>query len=100
MKEGQTHGGILGKRGRESQTILDSRIDTIHLNGHTLIPLGYLLHWNGEVMRIQLLKIPAFARRFGYLMLDGIRESAENTGRAFSHMNVKEHIHDRCLYTY
>jgi len=33
-------------------------------------------------MRLQLIKVPVFVRRFGWLMLDGVRESAENTGRA------------------
>ena len=33
-------------------------------------------------------------------MLDGICESAENTARAFSNMNIKEQILDRCLYTF
>jgi hypothetical protein len=30
---------------------------------------------------IRLIKIPVFIRRFGWLMLDGVNESAENMGR-------------------
>jgi hypothetical protein len=51
-------------------------------------------------MRLQRIKIPVFVRRFDGLMLDGVSESAENAARAFSDLNVKEQIHDRCLYTY
>ncbi len=31
------------------------------------------------------------------MMLDGVSESAENMGRVFSDMNIKEQILDRCL---
>jgi hypothetical protein len=48
-------------------------------------------------MRLQLIKIPVFVRRFDWLMLDGVSESAENAGRAISDMNIKEPILDRCL---
>jgi hypothetical protein len=50
-------------------------------------------------MRLQLIKKPVFIRRFSWMMLDGVSESAENTGRAFSDMNIKEQILDRCLDT-
>ena len=49
-------------------------------------------------MGLPLIKISVFVGRFDRLLLDGIREPAENTGRTFSDMNVKEQIHDRCLY--
>jgi len=32
-------------------------------------------------------------------MLGGISESAENPGRAFSDMNIKQQTFNRCLYT-
>jgi hypothetical protein len=32
-------------------------------------------------------------------MLDGICESAENTTRDFSDMNIKKQTFNRCLYT-
>jgi hypothetical protein len=51
-------------------------------------------------VRLQLINVPVFVRRFGWLMLDGISESAENMGRAFSNMNIKEQILDRYLYTF
>ena len=36
-------------------------------------------------------------RRFGWMMLDEVSESAENIARAFSDRNFKEQILDRCL---
>ena len=50
-------------------------------------------------MRLKLFKIPVFVKRFGWLMLDGVSESAEYTGHAFYDMNIKEQILDRGLYT-
>ncbi len=35
-------------------------------------------------MHLQLIKMPVFVWRFGWLMLDGVSESAENAGRAGS----------------
>jgi hypothetical protein len=137
MNERRSHGGILGKWGRESQTMLGCLVVTIHLSNHALIPLGYLLRRSSYGMRLQPNKIPVFIRRFSWMMLDGVskeprlsgrgflnqedfcssatlraaipprssergiladlRESAEFIGRAFSDMNIKEKILDRCL---
>ena len=58
---------------------------------------GYLLRRILYGMRRPLIKIPAFVRRFGWLMLDGVSESAENAGRAFSDIDVKERLLNRCL---
>ena len=100
MNEGRSHVGILGAWERGSQTKLRCLAFTLNLSGHALIPRGYLPRRSLYGMRLQLIKIPLFVRRFGWLMLDGVSESAENAGRAFPDLNVKEQIHDRCLYTY
>ena len=100
MNEGRSHVGILGAWERGSQTKLRCLAFTLNLSGHALIPRGYLPRRSLYGMRLQLIKIPLFVRRFGWLMLDGVSESAENAGRPFSDLNVEEQIHDRCLYTY
>ena len=43
MNEGRSHGGILGVRGRGSQTKLGCLVLTIDVSGPALTPRGYVL---------------------------------------------------------
>jgi hypothetical protein len=91
MNKGRSHGVILGKWGKESQTKLGRLVFIIDLRVHVLTPRGY---------RLAECICESAGWGFGWLGLDGVSESAENTDRDFSDMNMKEQVLDRCLYTY